>query len=253
MSVNILDSYLAAVFTIPKTKVILRVSYQTLKVQLLEPPHDTKCGNYPLGSSEMDLTYKKIRNEVVKIFNRSLSDVMIYEPLDTPILSAYQLKKNEALRMIYRSMVEKNMQNMPKTCFPITTVPRAFTITYPSLGITVMWPNGCHISNESRAKLVFIDYFIYICSCVGIWFGLSVFGLFDLIERFKVRLYPKEITSSLDNNQRQASVFSHPIGGIDRKDVRLNRIEAKFDIFVYQMRLLMGHLPVASVRPEISV
>lgn len=179
-SVHLADSQLATTFTIPKPEIALRVSYQALRIQKLEPPYDTKCGNYPLGSSKSDQIYKSVQKEVVKTLNRSLSQIMIYDALDTPIL-----EQNETLRRIYRAILENKTRNMPHTCFHIYTIPKVYTIAYPTLGITLMWPNGLHISTESRTKLELIDYIIYVCSCIGIWFGLSAYGVFDLIKGLK--------------------------------------------------------------------
>ena len=189
-SVDVVDSYLAPVVLIDKPEITLRVSYQTLKIEKLPPPYDTMCGEYPIGSSQFDQVYKNLQRDTVKIFNRSIPDAMIYDLLDTPILSVYQLKQNATLSRIYRLIWEQKKANMPNTCSFITMVPKMYTIAYPSLGMTLMWPNGLRVHNQSRKKLVFIDYLVYICSCIGIWLGLSVYGIFDVIKGLKKTLYP---------------------------------------------------------------
>lgn len=184
-SVDIIDSYLAPFVLITKPEITLRVSYQTLKIEKLPPPYDTMCGEYPIGSSQFDQIYKNLQRDVVKIFNRSIPDAMIYDLLDTPILSVYQLKRNETLSRIYRLIWEQKKANTPNTCSFITTVPKMYTIAYPSLGMTLMWPNGLRVHNLSRARLVLIDYLVYLCSCIGIWLGLSAYGIFGLIKGLK--------------------------------------------------------------------
>lgn len=66
-SVNVMDFYLATVFTITKTKTILRVRYQTLKIGILEPYYDTKCTKYPLRSSQIDQIYKITQAEAAEV------------------------------------------------------------------------------------------------------------------------------------------------------------------------------------------
>lgn len=188
-SVDIIDSYLAPVVLINKPEITLRVSYQTLKIEKLPPPYDTMCGKYPVGSSQFDQVYKNLQTDAVKMFNRSIPDVMIYDLLDTPILSVDQLKQNATLSRIYRSIWEQKKANMPNTCSFITTIPKMYIVDYSSMGMTLMWPNGLRVYNQSRARLILIDYLVYVFSCIGIWLGLSFYGIFDLIEGLKKTLY----------------------------------------------------------------
>ena len=42
------------------------------------------------------------------------------------------------------------------------------------LGVTLIWPDGFYLKNESKTKLFLIDYIIYVSSSFGIWFGISL-------------------------------------------------------------------------------
>lgn len=230
------NSYLVSVVTTITPKIVLRVSYQTLKVDRLAPLYDTMCGRYPLGSFQFDQIYKNMQRDAVKMFNKSIQYVMIYDLLDMPILSAYQLEQNEKLRRAYRWIWEGKKANMPYTCSFITTFPKVYTIAHPTLGITLMWPNGFRVHNESRGRLVFIDYLIYVCSCIGIWLGMSVYGLFDLIKSVKfIKVTNLEKSDTISSLRQEMT--STEIG-------RLSRLELKFNCLSNQFRKLEQALKI---------
>lgn len=116
------------------------------------------------------------------MFKSSIQYVMIHDLFHTPVLSAYQLEENEKLRKACRWISESKKANMQYTCSFTTTFPKVYIIAYSTLGVTLMWLNGFRIHNKSKARLVFIGYLIYVCSYIGIWLGLSVYSLLDLIK-----------------------------------------------------------------------
>lgn len=181
-STKLLDSFLAHGMYTRDAKIILTISYETLHIQRMEPPHDTQCKYYPIESSDTPLIFEKIQNETVRLLNRSIFDVMIYDALDTPLLTSYRLQRNTTLRKIYGTIVESQSVKMPKSCIVKHTIPKMTPESYSSLGLQVTWPNGYHIFIESRPKLQLMDYIVYICSCIGTWYGLSAIGLFKLFD-----------------------------------------------------------------------
>ena len=231
------NSYLAPVVTTITPEIVLRVSYQTLKVDRFAPPYDTMCGRYPLGSAQFDQIYKNMRRDAVKMFNKSIQYVMImiYDLLDTPISSAYQLEQNEKLRRAYRWIWESKKANMPYTCSFITTFPKVYTIAYPTLGMTLMWPNGFRVHNESRARLVCIDYLICLF-LYSIWLGFSVYGFSDLIKSVEF--------IKVTNLEKSDTISSLRQGMTPTEIGRLSRLELKFDCLSNQFRKLEQALKI---------
>lgn len=214
-TVMLYDSALSPFIRIYDNKNILRVSYETLEIERLEPPYDTWCHRYPYRSAQIDQTLKQIQNQTMKILNYSTSDVMISEQLNARLLSSDALKNNETLTKMYRDIVERYKSiKLPNTCLYRSNIPKIYTVRYSGLGFSVMWPNGFNIQNVARPKFVLIDYIVYLCSCIGIWFGLSALSLFD------IAISKMNIGRPESRSERTHSVDRHAMR-------RLNRVESK--------------------------
>lgn len=217
------DSLLAPNFRISEPDHVLRVSYKTLHIRLLEPPYDTMCRVYPERSSQADQYLKRIQNETVTKLNRSISDVMIYEPLETSLLSDRSLENNKSLHKLYLDIRIAQKKNMPNSCSFNSTVPRIHAISHPSLGFSVFWPDGLFITNEYKGKILLIDYIVYICSSIGIWFGLSACSLFNSVIDFNGK------NSGTESEQIET------VKGMMRQEMnRFNRLEARMNFLAHQ-------------------
>ena len=217
------DSLLAPNFRISKPNHILRVSYKTLHIKRLEPPYDTMCRSYPKRSSQADQYLKRIQNETVTKLNRSISDVMIHDPLETPLLSDRSLENNKSLHKLYLDIVKTQKKDMPESCSFNSTVPQIHATSYPSLGFSVFWPDGLFITNEYKGKILLIDYIVYICSSVGIWFGLSAYSLFNSVRHFNGK------NSGTESEQIEI------VKGMTRQEMkRFNRLEARMNSLAHQ-------------------
>lgn len=222
----IMDSSVAVYFMITAPTTILCVTYQTLSVQLLKPPYDTKCQDYLSRSSELDLTLNRIQNDSVLLLNRSIPDVMLDTPLHTPVIFPHVLDRNASMLNIYESIVKKHRACMPKSCKLVNTIPRHYAVLSDLLGITVKWPDGFFIRNESRPKILLIDYLIFVCSCIGIWFGLSAYGSISFLYKLKGKFHPAASTG----NGRHIFQLNRV------ENTRLNRIESKLDSYCRSVR-----------------
>lgn len=203
--------------------IISWVFYKTLHIKRLEPPYDTMCRLYPKRSSQGDQYLKRIQKETFKKLNRSVSDIMIYDPLETPVLSDRSLENNKSLHKLYLDIVKTQEKNMPDSCSFNSTVPQIHAISYPSLGYSVFWPDGLSITNEYKGKILLIDYIIYICSSVGIWFGLSACSLFNSVRDFNGK--------SSGSESEQIEI----VKGLTRQEInRFNRLEARMNLLAHQ-------------------
>lgn len=198
---------------------IMRVTYQSLFMKRLEPPYETMCRFYGTYGSQIQWNLHKIQEKTVRILNMSIPSLMIYQPLNTRILFSEKFDHNETLRRQYKDIVLRNMYPLPVSCIMKTTIPRIYFVHYPSLGITLLWPDGLHFNIESKPRILSIDFIVYVCSCIGIWFGLSVFGILSIISS-KLNL----VASAPMSNSRMLRP------GMNRQElIRFNRMGSRLE------------------------
>ena len=200
-SVEQLDSGIEHNYIIPGTSHHPRISYHTLQIRRLDPPYDTKCGHYSKESSQIDTIVKKVQQETVRIFNKSTPAAHIYSPINTTLLSFSNLHSNDIDREIYRKIVSRSKQGMPNSCYYETTIPKVYSVVHKYFGATVMWPDGFSIKISSHAKLVLLDYLVYVSSSIGLWYGLSAC---DIFKAFGNLLLVKHGNMSESSNERKS-------------------------------------------------
>ena len=222
-SVPLIDASLWTNLIIPNKNHFLRLTYQSLKTLKLEPPYDTMCSWYPDRTSRTDVRLGRIQKDTVKILNMSIPNVMIYDMLDTPIISPSILNSNVTMKEKYQKIVEKHSAHMAPSCYLSSTIPRIYALAYPYIGVTVMWPDGLSIVIESRPKTTPIDLIIYISSCVGIWFGLSIQHVLWYSKGIKVTMNPFGVTFRTERERIQNVVS------------RMNRMESNLISRFYKL------------------
>lgn len=202
---------------------IMRVTYQTLFMKRLQPPYETMCQSYPTDSSRIEWNLNKIQEKTVKELNMSIPSMMIYQPLDTRILFSKKFEHNVTLREKYEDLLLRNMYSMPVSCIIKTTIPRIYFVHYPNLGVTLLWPDGLHFNIESKPRILSIDFIVYVCSCIGIWFGLSIFSVLSIMCSKLNLSAPAHMSNSR---------MLRP--GMNRQElIRFNRMESRLELALH--------------------
>ena len=160
----------------------IKFTYNTIEQQLKEPPFDTDCQMYPRGDSGTVRRLWLIQNETVKTLNRSIPDVMHSQPLNTGVLTV------KARDPEYQVILDKFSRRGRNTCTTRSTISRVAVSPFGAFVFGVSWPDGLMVNIKSTPKSGVIDYIVYVCSCIGFWFGFSVLSLNDVIEWIKVKI-----------------------------------------------------------------
>lgn len=160
----------------------IKFTYNTIEQQLKEPPFDTDCKMYPRGDSGTVRRLWLIQNETVKTLNLSIPDVMHSQLLNTRVLVG-NAKDSE-----YKEILNKFSRRDRDTCITRSTISRAAVLPSDIFVFGVSWPDGLMVNIKSTPKSGVIDYIVYVCSCIGFWFGFSVLSLNDIIKWIKVKI-----------------------------------------------------------------
>lgn len=219
-SIQLYDALLAQYIMIPSNKAEILTTFNTLKIESLEPPFDTNCQKYPEDSAMIIEILKNIRKEALIKLNRSIPALMIHDrdiesyryadslrdaknhrdienyrdtnrekylddiEMNSALVTSYELYLNEALRFKYREIVEKYQDIGRNSCSIRCLISKISYGKDENFQFRVSWPDGLYVDIEYTRRNTIIDLIVYICSSVGIWFGISAFSLFASVRNF---------------------------------------------------------------------
>lgn len=155
--------------------------YSSNQVELMKAPYETRCTDMDeLWSAEAcrQKCLKPVEDQIDRVFFTSI----ISEGVNRKHINYFDLEDKKK-RMLIRSQLYK----CSKSCVsrPCTY---NYTITYAdmamkkvadgnSLQVKTRTAKAPGLNVKFEAQLPFMEFVIYICSCIGIWFGLSVVSL----------------------------------------------------------------------------
>lgn len=173
-------------------------------VQKLAPPYDTACVD--MSVEQMSDCYFECIMSALSPYNRIPTWEMIREDQDVD-LNVRPLSHQDGQNMTFRNMV-RHMQMKCGTCKRVAcrssysqTTSRAAKATNISLAIS----NTASTEPDANIQVIptmhFIDFFTYICSCFGTWFGLSCMSLMSLVNVVKRKWFRMKRESRLSRQQ----------------------------------------------------
>ena len=158
----------------------IKVTYNSISITKLKPPYDTACRHYTPFYNGWEYVYEKLKNEMIEKLGR----------IHTFYPESNQTRKDK----IISSQVLKNVsflkkfneiyQSCDKTIHDchLEYLVSKFTLSFgPDVVIYVNWPQDSHIGMRSVPFYDLIDYLLYVCSSFGIWFGVSMFTIGDVV------------------------------------------------------------------------
>ena len=101
--------------------------------------------------------------------------------LKSTLMTSTLLSQNKTLQTIYREIVKKHQGLGRNSCHVRCLMTRIAFGKDEQFLVRVSWPDGLKISIEFVGKNSLIDFLVYICSCVGIWFGISAFVVLNKV------------------------------------------------------------------------
>ena len=156
------------------------VTFYPTEISYLPAPYGTKCieTNFSSGA---EMVLKSVREKFIQKF--SLVDTLapIFTPYDYPVITGSRLR-NETFVNLFRREAE-NAENPPCRCKLEYMVTRANAYQANYSWVNVYWPQESKNDIRYFPSFSATDYIIYVCSSIGIWFGLSVLSLFDMVQK----------------------------------------------------------------------
>ena len=160
-------------------------SYRELVRVRLKHPYKTGCTDVTNGfNTWFDIDLKQVDNEMISKLNYSIPFVPSFDPTQNHRkLLNYHSFINETIRKTLVAIIAR-------TNFDRTSCRTKFSITDTKLvkeeqfAVVVSWPMSEKINFQYAPEQELIDFVVYVCSCVGIWFGLSAYSMFDYLVSF---------------------------------------------------------------------
>lgn len=193
----------------------LFVFYRFHKMHRLPPPYDTWC-TYD-DKEEIHECLRQCRINGMKEINRFPSTEMTSEPLHIKPLSY-----NDFQNIATREAVRRIISNCRSTCrrlhcltqYATTTIQAQYVQSHnTSTFVKVMIPEAASVVVTSHARMYLLDFIVYMCSCFGVWFGLS-FASFNPMSPPISHFWHKPLKDSRRSN---------PVSRFDYRSIMLNR------------------------------
>ena len=182
-------------------------TYHTVHAERLEPPYDTNCQKYPRKLFQLMVNLKRFQEEILTRFKKLTPSLMLQEkdiPDNVTLFFSRDTKLNRTLSQLYRQLYHEHISKGRSACIFRCTVSKLSFGSKDHLLFRVAWPDGLEVSIQSVKKLEVIDYVIYICSCIGIWFGVSIYTLFGYIKSVLLKSINDGRTNSGENRTEQS-------------------------------------------------
>lgn len=149
-----------------------------LRVRLLPPPYSTQCDQYRNhnGSRKMCINDCIERNVRVS-FDKVPFNVPRTEEIDLQPVSWEDIDNQTFTRLLDQLEAGCDKKCIRMTCtdtFYTTTLQKEEKDEFASISLHVSAPKLAEITITNIETLTLTDFFVYVTSCFGTWFGLSV-------------------------------------------------------------------------------
>ena len=169
----ILDYILAPIFVHKRGYLFdSRITYRGVDLIFAQAPYDTNCNpNFDQIGSGTEAFFNRVNKKSVELYGFALPYVRITNESSDIRLTTKDDFKNETFRGIISSLLKRDSPQ--SSCFAkyhVTTVKRPES---HKLSASMYWPIAETLVYKYVPSQEVIDFVVYICSCIGIWFGLS--------------------------------------------------------------------------------
>lgn len=168
------------------------ITFSSVTKTNLKSPYDTGCNDIPGYSSSAEYFFAQLRDKVMKEMGYVDSFTAIRENYPYPLLSVVDFKN--------KSLGLPNVRDIAPFCKSHYYVSRTMIGSGKQMKVGIFWPEDNSITVNHIADQALIDYIIYICSSIGIWFGLSFCSLIDLFNGVKKKGGETKSDINLDQN-----------------------------------------------------
>lgn len=161
------------------------LTYSAIENLYLPPPYVTQCHDVPGYDSMSQIFYQKVRVQLIESIHRVDSFDFINKNYNYPQLGMKSFLNDTILSKVNEILLNTTLE--PNFCYNNYYVSRLTVSTSDSILLGVYWPEDYFTRIVHVEDQLLIDFVVYICSSIGIWFGLSFCSLSTLVERFLVQ------------------------------------------------------------------
>lgn len=205
----------------------------------LKVPYDTKCRDPPPGVTSMyDEKFNQIDKASMTRFNVSIPFYPSFDPnMNVSKVLNHRAFQNETLRRNMIGLVEKYSKYPTSSCYALNFMTRTQFFNDSGSSFAVYWTQDEYLISKYAPEQELLDYAVYVCSCIGIWFGLSAYSMLDTISR---TFLPKSISedridSILESSKNQEKIIaslSRQCNLLNRKFILMRRFNEQLYDFV---------------------
>lgn len=164
------------------------VSFFPVTTFALEPPYTTMCRKIEYNSGA-EILLDRARKTMINKFGKVHTMTPVFH--SDKNLSKYNILSTKFLR-------DRNVSNYFNNI--MEPIERAFNVCYIEYHVTrtvahstvqpklsVFWPQDPKIDIRNLPEFDLTDFIVYVCSSIGIWFGLSAYSIFDSMDNLMRR------------------------------------------------------------------
>ena len=107
----------------------------------------------------------------------------VHDRYKLPILSSNSFR-NKSIDSRFKKLFKARTHLMYRICHLEYNLPKTSIEKYERTSLVVYWPQDPGIDIFKVADQLLIDFIIYVCSSIGVWLGLSVFSVLNIITSF---------------------------------------------------------------------
>lgn len=158
------------------------IFYRKLIRTRLPSPFDSKC-RYSEGDmkSFYGETFKHIDKKAISMYNVSIPFFPSFNPLENvrKLMNSRGYQVNESLTNQIVDLIAKYDLDI-NTCFQLNYITRTQLITDNSSSFIVYWTKDENLISQYAPEQEILDFIVYVCSCIGIWFGFSAYSVLNV-------------------------------------------------------------------------
>lgn len=180
--------------TLPTTFVFHR-EFERLR---MKKPYDTACIPVPIGRSTWyEYMLKKVDRQSVSKWNFSIPFRLSFNSsLNSRKVLDYRIFRDiPAYREWLVDAMKRSFNDAPINCFTNYFTTRSQMFHDGRTAFAVTWTQDEKIFLVHASEQELIDFIVYLCSCIGIWFGFSSYSVLNSSKKliFKELSESKEI------------------------------------------------------------
>lgn len=177
------------------------ISYREFNRIKMGPPYQPKCNpNNDQYGTEKEMQFHEINRQAMLKYGIITPFVRFYNSSSDLFVPSYLDFRNETFVRILNNLLDRVPQ-------PEAVCKFKFLVTWiipysdsKEFFASIFWPASETLLIVYVPDQDLIDYIVYVCSCIGIWFGLSFYSTYDGILHLQNFIRRKSNTNNIHGN-----------------------------------------------------